>query len=178
MRELAGLLPTADVQLFYQTALMGRRDLDLAPDPRSGAEMTLLRMLAFRPGVVEKNTVVGGGQSGSLPAPKKAPPARAGTKPKTAVKAARVDRSDRAAKTATATESGQDAEWSELVTRLGLTGAERLLASNCAYLRRENKTIFLGLDARSDSLRRNSVRTLWRRNCPSIMANILTLTSQ
>ena len=47
--ELAAALPAEDVQLFYQTALLGRRDLDLAPDPRSGAEMALLRMLAFRP---------------------------------------------------------------------------------------------------------------------------------
>ncbi len=38
-----------DVQLFYQIGLMGRRDLPLAPDGRSGIEMILLRMLAFRP---------------------------------------------------------------------------------------------------------------------------------
>lgn len=50
----AGQLPAEDVQLFYQTALIGRRDLHLSPDPRSGFEMTLLRMLAFKPqGVVD-----------------------------------------------------------------------------------------------------------------------------
>ncbi len=38
-----------DVQLFYQTALVGRRDLNFAANPRSGFEMTLLRMLAFKP---------------------------------------------------------------------------------------------------------------------------------
>lgn len=38
-----------DVQLFYQTALMGRRDLPLAPDPRGGFEMVMLRLLAFKP---------------------------------------------------------------------------------------------------------------------------------
>ncbi len=38
-----------DVQLYYQIALAGRRDLVMAPDPRSGFEMTLIRMLAFRP---------------------------------------------------------------------------------------------------------------------------------
>ncbi|MFT5084690.1 MAG: DNA polymerase-3 subunit gamma/tau, partial [Lentisphaeria bacterium] len=42
-------LSPEDVQLFYQTALLGRRDLPLAADPRSGFEMTLLRMLAFKP---------------------------------------------------------------------------------------------------------------------------------
>ncbi len=46
---LAQQLASEDVQLFYQTALLGRRDLVLAPDPRAGFEMTLLRMLAFKP---------------------------------------------------------------------------------------------------------------------------------
>ena len=47
--ELARSLPAEDVQFYYQTALVGRRDLPLAPDLRSGFEMVLLRMLAFRP---------------------------------------------------------------------------------------------------------------------------------
>ncbi|BCT91224.1 hypothetical protein LYSHEL_02480 [Lysobacter helvus] len=38
------------VQLWYQMALNGRRDLPLAPSPRAGFEMCVLRMLAFRPG--------------------------------------------------------------------------------------------------------------------------------
>ncbi|MGH8115159.1 MAG: DNA polymerase III subunit gamma/tau C-terminal domain-containing protein, partial [Rhodanobacteraceae bacterium] len=45
---LAGKLDPEDVQVWYQFALNGRRDLPLAPDVRSGFEMTLLRMLAFR----------------------------------------------------------------------------------------------------------------------------------
>jgi len=43
------------VQLFYQIALMGYRDLQIAPDPRSGVEMTLLRMLSFAPEGVSTN---------------------------------------------------------------------------------------------------------------------------
>lgn len=46
---LAASLPAEEVQLYYQLAIEGRRDLPLAPDPRTGLEMTLLRMLAFRP---------------------------------------------------------------------------------------------------------------------------------
>ncbi|MCE0488891.1 DNA polymerase III subunit gamma/tau [Pantoea sp. Mb-10] len=49
LRELARVLPPADVQLYYQTLLMGRKDLPLAPDRRMGVEMTLLRALAFHP---------------------------------------------------------------------------------------------------------------------------------
>jgi DNA polymerase-3 subunit gamma/tau len=47
--DLAGKLTAEDVQLFYQTALMGRKDLPFVPDAREGVEMTLMRMLAFRP---------------------------------------------------------------------------------------------------------------------------------
>ncbi|MGH8277564.1 MAG: DNA polymerase III subunit gamma/tau, partial [Steroidobacteraceae bacterium] len=49
LEPLARALTPEDVQLFYQTAITGRRDLALAPDPRTGFEMTLLRMIAFRP---------------------------------------------------------------------------------------------------------------------------------
>ncbi|MBB2896287.1 DNA polymerase-3 subunit gamma/tau [Pseudomonas sp. AS2.8] len=47
--SLAQTLPAEDVQYYYQLGLVGRRDLPLAPDPRHGFEMVLLRMLAFRP---------------------------------------------------------------------------------------------------------------------------------
>ncbi|MHA6203195.1 DNA polymerase III subunit gamma/tau [Dyella soli] len=46
---LSQQLAPEDVQLYYQIATTGRRDLALAPDARTGFEMTLLRMLAFRP---------------------------------------------------------------------------------------------------------------------------------
>ena len=46
---LAHAMPAEDVQFYYQMGLIGRRDLPLAPDPRGGFEMVLLRMLAFRP---------------------------------------------------------------------------------------------------------------------------------
>lgn len=49
MRELARTLPPADLQLYYQTLLIGRKELPWAPDRRMGIEMTLLRALAFHP---------------------------------------------------------------------------------------------------------------------------------
>jgi DNA polymerase-3 subunit gamma/tau len=48
-RTLAERLAPEDVQLYYQIATQGARDLSLAPSPRIGFEMSLLRMLAFRP---------------------------------------------------------------------------------------------------------------------------------
>ncbi len=48
--RLAGLFDAEEVQLFYQIAVHGRNELNLAPDEYAGFTMTLLRMLAFRPG--------------------------------------------------------------------------------------------------------------------------------
>jgi DNA polymerase III subunit gamma/tau len=70
VRALAEALLPEDVQLYYQIALHGRRDLPLAPDPRGGFEMVLLRMLAFRP--------AGEGQAPVSPQTARAPAAQAG----------------------------------------------------------------------------------------------------
>ncbi|WP_114638394.1 DNA polymerase III subunit gamma/tau [Polynucleobacter necessarius] len=61
IRRLAGQLSKEEAQLFYQITITSRPDLSLAPDEQTGFAMTLLRMLAFRPG----NGGVGGG-GGSL----------------------------------------------------------------------------------------------------------------
>ena len=50
--EIARADSAEDAQLFYQIALNGKRDIGLAPDPRAGFEMVMLRMLAFRPAAV------------------------------------------------------------------------------------------------------------------------------
>lgn len=49
LRELARTLPPTDIQLYYQTLLVGRKELAFAPDRRMGVEMTFLRALAFHP---------------------------------------------------------------------------------------------------------------------------------
>jgi DNA polymerase-3 subunit gamma/tau len=137
--DLAEALPAADVQLFYQIAVMGRRDLDLAPDPRSGAEMTLLRMLAFRPSSGELAVSATGKTRTENKSQKAAKPMPA---------SAAVPKESAAAQS----RNWEDPEWSTLVSELGLTGAVRLLATNCVFLRREANTVYLGLDPRSDSL--------------------------
>ncbi|WMQ73928.1 MAG: Holliday junction ATP-dependent DNA helicase RuvB [Sodalis sp.] len=57
LRELARRLPPADLQLYYQTLLIGRKELPFAPDPRMGVEMTLLRALAFHPAAVSAEVI-------------------------------------------------------------------------------------------------------------------------
>lgn len=66
VESLARRLSAEDAQLFYQAALMGRKDLAVTPDARMGFEMTLLRMLAFRPGTDRREPpVVASGRSSS-----------------------------------------------------------------------------------------------------------------
>jgi DNA polymerase-3 subunit gamma/tau len=89
LRDYANRIVPEDVQLFYQIGLHGRRDMALAPDARSGLEMTLLRMLAFRPGAPTTATRAAGGApqarpavmptTGSKPIPRPAPVAEAQT---------------------------------------------------------------------------------------------------
>ena len=80
LRELAASLEPEAIQLYYQIALHGRRDLPLAPDPRGGLEMTLLRMIAFRPDDATAAPASGsGGAAVGSPAP--AMPAAQGAVP-------------------------------------------------------------------------------------------------
>jgi DNA polymerase-3 subunit gamma/tau len=81
VQSLARQVSAEDAQLFYQAALMGRKDLAVTPDARMGFEMTLLRMLAFRPGSDRRQPPSGGnaaagkeGESRDEPEPAPATP--------------------------------------------------------------------------------------------------------
>ena len=125
----ADQLSAEDVQLFYQIALVGRRDLYLAPDPRSATEMTMLRMLAFQPG------------SSSLREEKKS-----------AAQTLTVAADRPARKTVASGQARwQDPDWTELTGSLQLTGAARTLARNCSYVRREKNVLHLELDRKSET---------------------------
>jgi DNA polymerase-3 subunit gamma/tau len=157
LEDFSSRLSPEDVQLYYQTALIGRRDLHLAPDPRSGAEMTLLRMLAFRPRDSAATKSAATPSAATPSAATTAPPRGKPQAAKTAQAALRQPRAEPAAKAAPAAPQGevaawQEPDWSELIGRLELAGANRMLAGNCAYLRRDGKTLHLSLDGRSESL--------------------------
>ncbi len=75
VQTLARQLSAEDAQLFYQAALMGRKDLTITPDARMGFEMTLLRMLAFRPGTGrgEPPAASSAGKASAAPKPEPEP---------------------------------------------------------------------------------------------------------
>jgi DNA polymerase-3 subunit gamma/tau len=133
------------VQLWYQMAVNGRRDLGAAPSPRAGFEMALLRMLAFRPAA----------DSNQLPAPMPRTDTKASMPPPAPTTAARMPvpapatavplpvpvpvpvpaaKPARPAETAAlvaALQSGD--EWLQLLSRAGLKGPVLQLASHSAF---------------------------------------------
>lgn len=134
LTQLATNLSREDVQLFYQTAILGRRDLALAPDPRTGFEMTLLRMLAFRP-------AADGAESRGVAVAAKtpAPPGRAARPPAPAPALAHAPEATPAANEA-------QLSWTSIVNQLELSGAARQLASHCVLLGRRAGVVRLALD--------------------------------
>jgi DNA polymerase III subunit gamma/tau len=157
--RLAKAMVPEDVQLYYQIALAGRRDLPMAPDPRLGFEMTLLRMLAFRPDAAPASAVVG-----AAPASAGMPPGRsAASPPRDQRGAAERERAPSAAATeaaaAPAAATGAatfaiDAEnWLSVVEAAGLGGMVRQLAFNCVPASYDNAALVLRLDAAADARR-------------------------
>ncbi len=126
---LAQRLSPEDVQLYYQIALTGQRDLPLAPDPRSGFEMVLLRMLAFRPADADQ-----AGTEKKKPAVAKPKP-EAATRPAVSepVKPRSPDHSGKpkASPAVATTVSGEIRDWHSVVSGLDLGGIARQLANNC-----------------------------------------------
>jgi DNA polymerase-3 subunit gamma/tau len=148
IKALASRLDPADVQLYYQIALMGKRDLALAPSPRAGFEMTLLRMLAFQPVDGAPVSVSGGSEQRTIPgAPSRSasmPPAQ----PDRHATGMSVDAPAAPAPAASqAAVKWSEPDWNSLAESLGLKGAAQQLAANCAYRRREGATLFLEVSA-------------------------------
>jgi len=160
----AGVFHAETLQLYYQIALMGYRDLQMAPDPRAGLEMTLLRMLAFAPdddqarevprapqfGTRHSGAGGGAGAAPAEPAAETAPPERssaaAAQAPSSAGSLQAVPRA--------AAEAPPDgaAPWHEIVAELSLGGVARMIAEHSELLERSDDVFRLRLDSAHDTL--------------------------
>ena len=128
---LARRIDPETVQLHYQIAALGRRDLEWAPDEYAGFSMTLLRMLAFTPGgAPEDRSALPGATPRTTPAAGNAS-APAG-RPAAPV-ALRTDLP--AANEVRATASGFDGDWRRLAE--SLPGLVRQLAMQCELIRHD-----------------------------------------
>jgi DNA polymerase-3 subunit gamma/tau len=148
---LAERLAAEDVQLYYQIATTGRRDLALAPDARTGFEMALLRMLAFRP---SDEAAPSGGQRSAPPPQRPAPvapsapaaaPVQQSTRPAPAPYPA--PKQDAVAPVAAPriADAGGLPDWEALIQRADLRGPLGQLAQNSALRGRDGNTLILAL---------------------------------
>jgi DNA polymerase-3 subunit gamma/tau len=137
IEKLSKSMAPEDAQLYYQTAITGRRDLYMAPEPRIGFEMTLLRMLVFRPSA---------DTAAVAPAP-----AASGARPSGAAQAMPAPRgqSGPAAGAADATPGS----WNAILAQLEIVGLTRQLANNCVLIGRKGNVVRLGLDPRNNMMR-------------------------
>ena len=112
-----------DVQLYYQIALHGRRDLPIGREPRMGFEMTLLRMLAFRPPETGVEPMIGkrGVPSSTQAVPRSAAPGPAAAQPAPAAEPFPETRAP----------ANGAADWASVVQALDLRGPARQLADSC-----------------------------------------------
>jgi DNA polymerase-3 subunit gamma/tau len=137
LRAQAARLSPEDVQLYFQIGLIGRRDLALAPDARTGLEMALLRMLAFRPAAPDE-----GGQR-ALPQSGTRAASTAPLKPSPAASA--VTASATAPPPATLP-ARADLPWDQVVAQLSVSGLVRELAQHTVCEALEADAITLTLD--------------------------------
>ena len=127
IRRLASALTKEEAQLFYQISITSRPDLSLAPDEQTGFAMTLLRMLAFRPGNETP------GRAGNSPppvasAPRPSAPANQTAAPVRSAPAASAPAPVPAAKPAASASSSDRPDWHTLMRQLPVKGLVQQLA--------------------------------------------------
>jgi DNA polymerase-3 subunit gamma/tau len=150
-KRLAGVLTPEDTQLFYQIAVVGRRDLELAPDARGGFEMVLLRMLAFA--VPEPGAV--GMRPPASAAPAVKPSATIAIAP--AAIAPGVQKVASTPPAASVAAHAPTGEWTAIVAQLGLQGPSSQLAAHCVLTAKQGNHVKLALDADGETFRRPSL---------------------
>jgi DNA polymerase-3 subunit gamma/tau len=136
VRRLASQFNKEDIQLYYQIAITSRPDLSLAPDEQTGFTMTLLRMLAFKPGDVSGSTKSNqtpraGGSSISSAAKAAANVATHSVKAAAAPQAAQAQSAPQitaAPKASAVTYNSEDPDWQSWMKALPVRGLLQQLA--------------------------------------------------
>ena len=161
-----------NVQLYYQIALVGRRDLPFAPSPKMGFEMILLRMLVFKPDAVElvatKNSAANNQTTHHTQpqtAPNSAIMSATSVSNKTTNSSATSESNNAIHRNATHeqqinaanlalnnTATPTENNWTSILSHLHLSGMTLALANNCSLEKIEDNTVHLLLDPSHSAL--------------------------
>lgn len=145
--KLSEKINQEDVQLYYQIGLAGRRDLVFAPDPRSGFEMILIRMLAFRlsPQVTIENIGKKTSSTGSAHAD---PTSTANKKSETLTGNKYIESISNEA----FIEDAFPADWQDIIDEMALAGLVKELAGHCVLKEHNKDKIHLVLSPAQEHL--------------------------
>ena len=139
IQAMAARIGSEDVQLYYQMGLMGRRDLSLAPDPRTGFEMTLIRMLAFRPA-----TPVLLNQTKTVTSPSETAAKRAETQT--------LPQENRKTEEISANGMTNPDDWRDIIDQMALAGLVKEVAGHCVLKEHTKEKIHLVLSPAQEHL--------------------------
>lgn len=150
------------LQLFYQMSLLGKRDMYLAPDLRTGMEMTLLRMVAFAPTANNQGRAVepsavsqtepgkpahhGVDATQAKPVPDLGRAAENTDNPVAAEKSPLDSHTPAADQSSARMPTLNPDSWPEFVHSFGVTGFARELVKNSVLRSHQNNTIKLDVD--------------------------------
>ena len=148
--NFANAMNKEDTQLYYQIGMMGRKDLYLAPDVKSGFEMVMIRMLAFRP--MSGNDIESKTQTlKPVSAKSESPPQQTPAKPSIAPQAT-VNPEPQQAEAPQHTEAplkhsltDADSDWKKIIDEMALAGLVKELAGNCVLKTHTDNKIQLAL---------------------------------
>jgi DNA polymerase-3 subunit gamma/tau len=154
LRRIGNALSPEELQLNYQISLVGRRDLDLAPDARAGFEMILLRMLAFQPARDGTEPAASGGRSSGAQATSTSGKRSALTDSTVhkGTQETQATPSNNEIRVPAKNPSGD--EWAAIVAQLNLQGPTSQLAAHCSLRSRQGAKLQLVLDPSGEPFRR------------------------
>jgi len=161
--ELAQAFTPEEMQLFYQIAIHGRDEIDLAPDEYAGFTMTLLRMLAFaparggsQPAMVASATAQPSARPAAAIAGKAAPAGKSGVAP---AAPAPVNHTSDDGASDSKTASAAQPDWGTLLAQLNVQGMAQQLAKNCVLQSFTDGRITLRLSQEHKHLQANKMAT-------------------
>lgn len=149
IQQLARQFTAEDVQLFYQMALKGRADMHQAPAMLIGFEMTVLRMLAFRPAMQQPAPAFAFEQTSPVPTeqPLAPPPVTTMKEPEPATPEPPVS-----PKLVPVASQDDEADWGRILAQLKLTGLTQNAAENAELTGKSDRTLNLRVSRGHQSL--------------------------
>ena len=137
--DLANSFSAQDLQLYYQIAINGQKDMNLSPSEQIGLEMTLLRMIAFHPDYDDRE------KKNLKPTPNKKSKVIDTATPKESPESSSNLRDPN--EEINKLDIKNQKEWEDIIKTFDFNGAGKMLVKNTVFKSLENQTLVLTLSS-------------------------------